>query len=108
MAIEFQIDTEGLKAIARANRVIINNPPKGEATVSFRNEKVIYEDVEGVETALATSKLPSTVRRVTDVVAETVTVTDPVTQQEITVSIAGMDAIIEEFFLRWFQEDLDA
>lgn len=108
MAIEFPIETTGIKAVARANRVVIHNPTKGTPTVSFRNEKVVYENIDGVPTAVATSRLPSTTRNITNVITETVTVTDPVTQQEVTVSIAGMDAIIEEFFLRWFQEDLDA
>lgn len=108
MAIEFTIDTSGLKAVARANRVVIHNPPTGEPTVSFRNEKVVYENVEGVETPLATSKLPSTTRRISEVLTEMATITDPVTQQEVTVSIAGMHAIIEEFFMKWFQEDIDA
>jgi len=108
MAIEFPIDTSGIKAVARAKRVVIHNPTTGTPSVSFRNEKVVYETVDGVETAIATSKLPSTSRNIQNVALETATVTDPVTGQEVTISVAGLDVVIEEFFLRWFQEDLDA
>lgn len=101
MAIQFNLSNSDLVAVIRANRVVIHNPPKGEKTVSFRNERVVYEDDKPV----ATSKLPSTTRNIDSVVTEVATVTDPVTGQEVTVSVAGMSKLIEEFFMRWYISD---
>ena len=101
MAIEFNLNAENVKAVARANRVVIHNPPNGTPTVSFRNEKVVYQDNEPV----ASSKLPSTTRNVSSVATEIVTVVDPVLGTQFSISVAGMSEAIEQFFLKWFSED---
>lgn len=101
MAIQFNLSNEELVAVIRANRVVIHNPPKGKQTVSFRNERVIYEDNKPV----ATTKLPSTNRHIEDVVTETTTIVDPVTGETITVSVAGMSRLVEEFFMKWYIDD---
>ena len=99
--IEFDLDANNVKTTIRANRVVIQNPADGAPSVAFRNEKVVK--VDGVTEG--TSKLPSTNRDIANVATETITLTDPVTGQPVTVSAAGLASIIEAFYIKWWQED---
>lgn len=44
-------------------------------------------------------------KKVTDVALETVTITDPVTQQEITLSVAGLGTAIKAILIKWILEE---
>lgn len=44
-------------------------------------------------------------RKVMDVALETVTFTDPVTQQQITMSVAGMGTAVKLMMIKWILED---
>lgn len=47
-------------------------------------------------------------RRLSDTAAETVTLTDPITQQSVTVSGAGMAILIQLFVNNWLAEDYNS
>ena len=47
-------------------------------------------------------------RKVSNVATETVTITDPVTGQPITVSVAGIGGLIKAIMIQWMQEDFPA
>jgi len=44
-------------------------------------------------------------RKVSDVALEMITVTDPVTQQQLTMSVAGMGTAIKTLMIKWILED---
>lgn len=90
-----------VKEKVRTNRITINNPHLGKKTINFRNEKLTL--VDDVETGK--EKFPNTNRDFDAVITELITVTDPVTQQEVTVSIAGIATIVEAAFIKWWNED---
>ena len=99
--IEFSLGEGDVKAVIRANRIIIHNPAGGVPSISFRNEQVVFQDGEPI----ATTKLPTTGRKLNEVITEMFTIVDPVTAQEVTVSIAGLAELIEQGFIKWFKED---
>ena len=91
----------GANRTIRGRKLMINNPKGSEPTVVFRVEEVTtIDDVD-----VGQKRLPNVTRVVSDVSSETKTVTDPVTTQEVTVSIEGMHLLISEFFNDWWTED---
>lgn len=96
------VDTSAeVKQKVRTNKITISNPFNGSKSMSFRNEKITL--VDNVETGR--DRAPNTTRSFDDVAAEMITITDPVTSQEITISVAGVATAIEEAYVAWWYED---
>lgn len=90
-----------VKQKVRTNKITISTPYNGSKVMSFRNEKITL--VDGNETGR--DRAPNTTRNFDEVVAETITITDPVTNEEITISVAGVATAIEEAYVKWWNED---
>lgn len=88
----------------RAKKIIITNPP---SEVSDGKEKEIIFDVEDVpydnnipKYDISQQQEPLRIK-VNDVVTETFTIFDPITKQNVTISVAGVASVIEEAFVKW-------
>lgn len=86
----------------RAKRIIIDNPIDGDQSVYFEvEEHVLLDDVPTAGYRGA----PDLSRVIASVATKTVTVTDPVTGEDVTVSVAGVATAIQALFVDWFNED---
>lgn len=94
--------TKNVQEKTRSSKAIINNPENGDRTIIFKNEVVTL--IDGIPEGAPKSIAP-TVRVINDVAAETITFTDPVTQQEITLFAGTIAAAIQEFYVKWTEED---
>jgi hypothetical protein len=74
------------------------------AEISFGSEKL--QLLDGVVNAALPA--PPVIRRVIAVMAETVTVTDPATQQTITISTLGLAESFAAFYCKWYKADRQA
>lgn len=96
----------------RAPFISISNPEGTDAdpfagkSIDFNCSHVLKLDGETVA-AVNGPDLPSNVvRQLGAVGAETVTFTDPVTSQVVTLSVAGLALSIETLFAKWYAEDV--
>ncbi len=85
----------------RASQLIITNPAVGDINIRFRGENLLLLD--GVPTAPL--PCPDVIRNLMGVVTEVKTFTDPVTGQEVTVSVGGLADVIVKCFCDWYRED---
>jgi hypothetical protein len=95
------ITGDELKKKIRTKKITIHNPYEGEKKMVFRNEERTL--IDNVSTGV--KNISNTVRSFDNVITETITITDPVTQQEITMSVAGIATAIEDLYVRWWNED---
>lgn len=89
----------------RAYRIQIENPLAGEKRIEYVTEKQPFLDGEPLGES---QSAPWVSRNFSDVITETVTVVDPVTSEEITVSVAGIATLVESAFVKWYNEDVAA
>jgi hypothetical protein len=86
----------------RAPQIYITNPYVGDTgEISFSSERLVLLDGQPVA---ALPAIP-VIRRVNAVVADMFTVTDPVTQQSVTISVAGIAEAIGAAYCRWYAAD---
>ena len=88
----------------RAKKIIITNPPSeaginGKKEIIFDVEEVPYDN-NMPKFDEARSKAPLKIG-VMDVVAQTFTIFDPITRQNVTISVAGIASAIEEAYVTW-------
>lgn len=80
-------------------------------SVDFNCSHVLKIDGEsaGTVTTDGGRQLPTNVRRqIGAVAAEVVSITDPVTSNPVTISVAGVSLVLETLFAKWYQEDENA
>lgn len=82
-------------------RITICNPFNGSKAISFSSERITFVNDEECNTVQDNSIN----RSFDDVEAETITFTDPVTEQEVTISVAGIVSAMEEAYSNWWAED---
>ncbi len=85
----------------RANKLVITNPAQGDIHIRFLAEHLLLLD--GV--SIAPLPCPDVVRNLMGVAAEVKTITDPVTGQPVTISVAGVADVIVKCFCDWYRED---
>lgn len=95
------LETVTKQVKTRAPRIHIENPSGPEKSISFASESVVM--IDGVP--VATLDAPPVKRAFPAVAAETFTITDPVTGQAVTISVAGIATAIEEAYVRWYNQD---
>ena len=94
------------KAIRTSSINIETQVIHGPKWISANLQQLEIDDVGNVvSTSVRERKL---YRRVGDVATETVTVTDPVTQQQVTVSVAGIGGLVKAAMIKWMIEDNNA
>lgn len=85
----------------RASQLIITNPAVGDINIRFKGENLLL--INGVPTAPL--PCPDVIRNLMGVATEIKTFIDPVTQQEVTVSVGGIADVIVKCFCDWYRED---
>lgn len=95
------VEATEVKQKVRTNKITISNPYQGNKVISMRNEMItLVDDVER-----GRKNISNTTRNFADVQTELITITDPVTSQEITISVAAVATAIEETYVKWWNED---
>lgn len=99
----------------RAPYIGITNPESPSSdpflgkTIDFNCAHVLRLDGKTVSTVNSDDEgkpLRSNIKRnVADVYTQTQTITDPVTGQSVTLSVAGLALVIETLFAQWYGED---
>jgi hypothetical protein len=99
--------------VTRAGSIYITNPDQGIPVATFYVEQKLWLD--GIPIMPLPMDNPDNpgitqiVRALTpDVVTQTIEFTDPVTGQDMTVSVAGVAAILTQIFATWYGVDLAA
>jgi hypothetical protein len=87
----------------RACQIYISNPYAADKRLDFTSEaRILLDDANG---GVEPQSPPAVTRMVSQVAAKTVTITDPVTGQAVTVSVAGIATAIEQCYVDWFNDD---
>lgn len=95
------IESSEVKQKVRTNKITISNPYNGNKVISMRNEMItLVDDIER-----GRKNISNTTRIFSDVATELITITDPVTSQEITLSVAAVALAIEDAYVKWWNED---
>jgi hypothetical protein len=88
----------------RARKIIITNPP---SDASQEDQKEVIFDVEDVPYDNNIPKYEDSRKKtplkvvLNDVITETFTIFDPVTRQNVNISVAGIATAIEECYVVW-------
>ena len=85
----------------RSNEITIKNPANGDVNIRFKGENLLI--IDGVPPIPL--PCPDVIRNLMGVVTEINTITDPVTGQEVTISVGGMAEVIAKLFCNWYRED---
>ena len=91
----------------RTKRIDIDLPTAGDVPWISSRFQVLERDADGNVLAVHDDQ-ERMVRRLDRVAVQTVTVIDPVTQQPITASVAGMAGLIRAAQFKWMAEDFGA
>ena len=87
----------------RSFRTEIDTPYKGERYIRFHSERLVLDGPDGNQIGV---KPQATVSRpFSGVATQLVTFVDPVTQQQVTISVAGLATAITERYIKWYAED---
>ena len=102
-----------MQVVTRSGYITITNPDGGVPVAIFNIEQKLYLDGQPIMPLPLDSPfnpgLSQTARSLTDdIMAQTYTVTDPVTQQDVTVSVAGIESLLISVFSAWYHQDLKA
>jgi hypothetical protein len=84
----------------RSNKIIISNPQEGDMYITFKNEKVILDD--GV--TISSEKYDNVTLKVADYLTRTVTFTDAITSQEVTISTHAIIQAMESLYVEIYNE----
>jgi hypothetical protein len=88
----------------RAKKIIITNPPSDNETglekeIIFDVEDIPYDN--NIPNYIESFQQPPLKISISNVASEIFVVFDPVTKQNITISVAGIASAIEEAFAKW-------
>lgn len=85
----------------RAKSLIITNTLGTDPNLAFVSEKLVILDGKVV----ASVRAPPVVRNLAGIATRRVTVIDPATLDEVTISAAGVARVIEELYCQLYTED---
>ena len=85
----------------RARQIYIDNPLGADKRLDFASEGAVLLD----DAFAGSESRPSVTRMLSTVATKTVTITDPVTAQSVTISVAGIATAIETCYVDWYTED---
>ena len=93
----------GVSRRARTFIVQIKNPNGAPKSIEYPVETILMAG--GNDIGHDDAPPPWVNRAFADVQTETISITDPVTSQPVTISVAGLAVAIAERFVKWFLED---
>lgn len=85
----------------RARQIYIDNQFNADKRIDFISEGLIIVDGKPA----GTESKPAVTRSIPKVISNTITINDPITGKDTTISVAGMAMAIEEFYVLWYNED---
>lgn len=87
----------------RACQIYIDNAFAADKRIDFTSEaRILLNDANG---GVEPQSPPSVTRMMSQAATKTVTITDPVTSQSVTLSVAGIATAIEQCYVDWFNDD---
>ena len=93
-----------MKKQIRVHQIVIDSPrTELPPFVSMMVQRKIYDDDGNVSQIINRERQLN--RRIDKVAFEMVTFTDPITQQSVTISIAGLGGALEATVAKWMAED---
>jgi hypothetical protein len=94
------------KKQVRAWEVRIDNPLNEDPTLLYRTEKVVLDENDKLIYREDRRKTKDVSRKFSEVALNSTTFKDPVTQQEVTLSGAGIAEAISIFFAKMWKEEI--
>lgn len=92
---------DGVEKITKINKVVINDETGCSEKIKIKTEELIK-----VNGNIISRNDSSCINRLCcNVNVQTETFIDPVTQQSVTISAAGIVEALGHFFVRWYNED---